>query len=249
MRLTFLSGPIEKGANDGQIQYAKDVVAALNAELVKSKAPTGTVRGTKTKKGRRKNGSDATDVKAKSPGGADGANDVVAKTKDVNWGLFEPLRPALGPLCDGLAPMYRSRLSFLGIIMLLLLIIYHQSRNQPNGARGQPLLRQSQASGSQRVANYEALWLQEESQLWDWLEDRMAVHNLQAAATPGNAKAAASEADFANEYKQKRKASLGKAGSKGKAAQVKLSEQDVKEAIAVTEERLKAFKDMVHEKA
>lgn len=80
---------------------------------------------------------------------------------------------------------------------------------------------------SERVAAYEELWRREESELWDWLEDRVGLEGMYAPKMEGRQKVLA-----AKEMGKR----LESEGMKGRA---------VDDAIRVTEERLGALKGAV----
>jgi len=77
------------------------------------------------------------------------------------------------------------------------------------------------ASTPERVAAYEELWQREESELWNWLEDRVGMDHLRDIA-------------------------IGEANTvKDRLKDEKMAAKEVDRAIKVTEERLKVLKEVV----
>ncbi|PNS15943.1 hypothetical protein CAC42_4344 [Sphaceloma murrayae] len=202
---SWLKGPIEKGANDGQTQYIKDLVAAL--KLATTKPVKGAVKGRKGRKGAAK---ETAVVEEK----------VMAKDIEENWGLFDPLRPSLGPLVGLVRPFFRPQ-----IVIAVLFVLLAQSwwLNITGGRKDVGF-----GSSKSRTAAYEALWAREEAELWDWLEERTGLE--QGLPAPEG----------------RHKAVVGKVGKRLK--EEKMGDREVREAIRVTEERLGALKEVVGRK-
>lgn len=85
----------------------------------------------------------------------------------------------------------------------------------------------------QRIAAYEELWRREESDLWDWMEERLEV----AYPVGGRDEKTVGQARAAKE----------KLGGKGKVKRGRMREREVEEAIRVTEERLGVLKRAIRE--
>ncbi|KAF4549252.1 Hypothetical protein D9617_22g065970 [Elsinoe fawcettii] len=153
---SWLKGPIEKGANDGQIQYVKDFIAALKTAVAKP-AKGGAVG--KGKKGKRGVAREAAVVEEK----------VIAKEEE-NWGLLDPLRPTLGPLVGLLKPFFTPH-----IVIAVLFVLLMQSWWLNLSPRGAVEVGGFGGGSKQRMAAYEALWAREEAELWDWLEERVGL--------------------------------------------------------------------------
>ena len=200
-------GPIEKGANDGQVKYAKDVLVSLQA-AVSSKRPAAAIPGKKGKKSKKSKGASSLSKQM------DGASD--AKPEDINWGLFEALRPILGPLFDVLKPLTTGNMMY-GLLVGLLVASWF----------GFGLRRSKVDVGGwgmntpERIAAYEEMWRREESDLWEWLEDRVGMDRLRDVA--------------AGEEK------LVKARLKDE----NMEAREIDHAIRVTEERLRVLKEVV----
>ena len=97
MFANFCQGPIEKGANDGQVDYARDIMVALKA-AVSSRRGTALPSSGKGKKKGRKGRESKSLTKT-----TDGTSDSKPATED--WGLFEPVHGILGPILDIVKPL------------------------------------------------------------------------------------------------------------------------------------------------
>lgn len=221
--LTFSGiGPIEKGANDGQTQYVKDLTTALRS-AVTTKPPVkgvATARGGKAGKGKRKKETfDTAGTEA-----ARAAEAEKQKQQEANWGLFEPLRgtvPGLETAVGVLRPVLNSQVL---VVVLCLLLAWTWIFPHGGGAGGRGAVGMSRP---ERMAAYEEIWRREESELWDWLEERTGVNGLAAPPRVDSRKAAAMGRKLGDE---------------------KVSERQVDDAIRVTEQRLEALKEAVEKK-
>jgi len=216
-------GPIEKGANDGQMQYAKDIVIALrNAVNVKEKLKTGL-------KGKGKGGKRRKDTIDASNSFQDNVNTAAAaKAKEPDWGLLEPLRSLLGPIAPLISPTV--------IIALLSFTIFIMWWRSPG--RSASRLGHSGLPTPQRIAAYEEMWRTEESELWKWLEERVGLDGPAPTflGTHGG---------------EDRKDRLGKQRVKDmeqRLASEEMNERQMMEAIKVTRERLEALEEAVQKK-
>lgn len=208
-------GPIEKGANDGQIEYVKSLVAAMRAAVTTKPPVKGVAR-----KGKRKGKKEVYDTE-----GATSQRDAVAdEPKPSDWGVFEILRPIFGPFVSLLGPFVTSQTM---IAVLFALLIYTWI-NPPGPRSG---LAYPGVSSSDRLVAYEELWRREESNLWDWLEDRAGLDGLYA---PGREK--------------DRRKSLAAKGMKKQLQDERMSERQMDDAIRTTEDRLAALKEAVQRK-
>ncbi|KAG9240895.1 hypothetical protein BJ878DRAFT_429296 [Calycina marina] len=164
---SWLKGPIEKGANDGQVQYTKDIIASLKL-AVSSTRSSATAIGKKGRKVR----------KSKNSNAASKTVDSAAKAKaEPNWGPFEPVRPILGPIAGFLAPLTTGNMMY-GLLVGLLVASWFGFGMRSNS--GDEMRWRSH--GPERLAAYEELWQREESELWSWLEDRIGMDNLRDVA-------------------------------------------------------------------
>ena len=192
--------------------------------------PRAGTSGSKLKgKGKRKKG-DLTPP-TKSPASEKAAPGTQAQ--DSSWGLFEPLHGILGPVVDIFSPIISANM----IIGFLLLVILFNYLRGPKAASLNSLAYPGMMPSSQRIVAYEEIWRREESDLWDWLEERVA---MQGVSYPnGGDREAVAKARKAREKSLK---------GQGKALRdVRMSEREVDEAIRITEERLGVLKRAVQE--
>lgn len=225
-----VTGPIEKGANDGQTTYCNDLLKALKAGV--TSRPRASTNGSKLKaKGKRRKGdadparTSAASVKAVATG---------TQRSDSSWGLFEPLHGILGPVVDIFSPMISSNMV---IGFLLLIILINWLRGPRSSTSGSSLAYMPTA---QRIAAYEEIWRKEESDLWEWLEERVGMQGL---AHPGS-----NDQEAVAQARRQREQSLRSKGLRSKLAEVKMNEREVDHAIGVTEEKLRLLKKVVQEK-
>ena len=224
---SWLKGPIEKGANDGQLSYGNDLVRSIKAGLT-SRPRAGTLNSKMKGKGkRRKGGADLSkDDLTRSTSQAKAAD------QSSNWGPFEPLHGILGPVTDVFGPLISANVV---IGLLLLYIVFSWFRRPsplPAGTVGFPRM-----TPSERIVAYEELWRQEESELWSWLEDRIGMENLvYPAAREGKDRDAVAKA------KREREKALQARSVEAKLKAENLSDKQVDDAIRVAEERLQALK-------
>lgn len=232
-------GPIEKGANDGQVSYAADLVKALKAG-VSSRPRTDTISSKPKTKVRRKKG-DADGVAKASPSTA-GQTTTGAQPKEDNWGLFEPLRGPLGPVADIVKPLLTSNL-IIGLLLSLLLISWFRNSRASSPEKG---LGYTGLPTPERVAAYEEIWRREESGLWDWLEERVSMDRL---VYPGGAGSETDHSAAAKASKQReRERALAGKSMESRLLREKMSEREVDDAIRVTQERLEALKGVVEKR-
>ncbi|EMC99054.1 hypothetical protein BAUCODRAFT_52457, partial [Baudoinia panamericana UAMH 10762] len=213
---SWLKGPIEAGANSGQIEYCKSLVAALKAALsLKSVAKVV------AKKGKRKGRKETSD--------GDAANTpresaVTADQKAADWGMLEPLHKLLGPFIAIVRPFVTSQVI---IAVLFVLLVYTWILPPyPRGGTGVGF----PGSGSPaRIAAYEEIWRREESELWDWLEDRAGLDHLYAPSA---------------EQRDRQRTSNARKMVR-KLEDERMTERQMDDAVKVTEERLEALKKAI----
>ncbi|RDL31361.1 Uncharacterized protein BP5553_09570 [Venustampulla echinocandica] len=212
---SWLKSPIEKGANDGQIQYAKDVVAALKAAVSTRRTAAALVSGKGKKKGRR--GRELKDISKSVDGTID------AKPVAEDWGLLEPLHGILGPIVDIAKPLLTGNILY-GLLVGLLVASWF--RFGFSGREGSRDLGMGFISTPERVAAYQEIWKREESELWEWLEDRVGMDRLRDPSRMPI------EANTMHE----------------KLKHEEMEEREMDAAIRVTEEKLKVLKQSVEKK-
>ena len=221
---TTVTGPIEKGANEGQKDYCIELVKALKTGVT-SRPRAGTIGSKLKSKGKRRKG-DGDPARA-SPASAK-AVATGTQPKDSSWGLLEPLHGVLGPIVDIFSPMISSNM-IIGFLLFVILINWFRGPRSPTPGNSLAYI-----PTSEKIAAYEEIWRKEESGLWDWLEERV---GMQGMAHPGN-----SDREAVAQARRQREQSLRDKGLRSKLADVKMSEREVDHAIRVTEEKLAVLK-------
>ncbi|KAH0544582.1 hypothetical protein FGG08_001231 [Glutinoglossum americanum] len=233
---SWLKGPIEKGASDGQVNYSQAVFAALRATA--SGKGRAVIAGSKThgktkgKRGRKGTG-ESTKASGRIHRGGDGADDLRVTNKREDWGLLEPLRGPFGPVVDILKPVMTGNIA-LGIVVVLVVVMWiRQSRLTSSATLGPTGF--SNLRTPERTTAYEEMWRREESELWDWLEDRVGLDSLPlspAGAVPLNReKEKPRERDIEERFKDEN-----------------IGEREIEDAIRVTQERLDGLKRVVEKR-
>ncbi|KAH9827673.1 glucosyltransferase, myotubularin and putative membrane-associated protein domain protein [Teratosphaeria destructans] len=215
---SWLKGPIEKGANDGQIEYVKALVAALKA-AVSAKAPIKSANGKKLKR----KGTKSSDIDVAVVPAA-----VVGEAKASDWGLLEPLHQILEPLISIVRPFVTSETIIAVLFCLLMYTWMTQSRSSGTS------MRHPDYASPDRLAAYEEIWRREEGELWSWLEDRTGANHLYTAPESSG---------HGGEARQKvlREREMGRQLQQDE----RMSERQMDDAIRVTEEKLEALKRAV----
>ncbi|KAL8733252.1 MAG: hypothetical protein Q9166_002269 [cf. Caloplaca sp. 2 TL-2023] len=227
---SWLKGPIEKGANDGQQTYADDLMKALKAGVV-SRARAGT-GGSKLKKGKRRKG----EGEIPDTSVVEKAKESAGPKQDNSWGVFEPLHGTLGPVADITSPLVSSNM-IISFLVFLLVISWFRG---PKARHAENRVGFSTMSSPERMAAYEEIWRTEESELWKWLEDRMEMHDISNPVS-GRQKSP-------SEIRAQRGRYLQSQGFKAKMAEEAMNEREVDHAIRVTEEKLEALKAAMQQK-
>lgn len=193
------------------MSYATSLTAALRTAVTARPAPArASGKGGKGKKRFKANLLDEAPAPVAAPSAA-------AQAKQSNWGLLEPVRGLLGPVADILESVFTPQIT---IALLGALLIYSWFFRGASSAVGP-----NQWSVAQRQVAYEEIWRREESELWNWLEDRVAMDRIHSAV-------------------------IGKKALVDDDAQIRLQPRDMKdremdEAIRITEERLRVLKNKV----
>lgn len=152
---------------------------------------------------------------------ADGA--VAAKPAAEDWGLLEPLHGILGPIVDIAKPLLTGNILY-GLLVGLLVASWF--RFGFSGREGSRDLGMGFISTPERVAAYQEIWKREESELWEWLEDRVGMDRLRdSSRMPIEA----------NNMHEKLK-------------HEEMEQREIDAAIRVTEEKLKVLKQSVEKK-
>jgi hypothetical protein len=237
--LTASVVPIEKGALDGQITYAKDLAAALRSAV--SKASTSGRRSPHHRNRRpRRRANTTDDDMTPSPRGRHHAG-----------GRMSALERLARSIVGGdIADVFSSGPGTVTLVVLfvatVLAVLWRGwSSASARGAVGGP----SSAGGGPAVAAgrraaYEDKWREEEGELWRWMEERAGVDVLRAG-TPGGA-------DGARLGGEPAAGRLRKSGARGGGldwgALDGMGEREVMEAIRVTKERLERLESVVRQR-
>jgi hypothetical protein len=215
-------GTIEKNVNDGQGQYIKELFASLKS-AVSSRARSGTATngGIKGKKRLRRSKTLQAVVDAES--GKKGKSDA-----KQNWGPLEPIRSLVEPCVDVLQPILTGNVMY-GLLVGLLVAMWF-------GFGSPPKADVSFGSDSgfyrhNRLAAYEELWRRQDSELWEWLEERVGMDRLNSDVPSG------------------RKRAIEHRTVEEKLREERMDEREVQEAIRVTEEKLRVLREVVEKTA
>lgn len=231
-------GAIEKGASDGQLTYGRDIINALRSEVSTTRS-SGNV--SKARVRRRKK--DVAELSAQASGKpADIHNRQSASQSSggsSDWGFLEPLHGLMGPFVDSFRPMMTSNVAMgaLGVLLMATWLRPYLGSSSSSGQlqRGYPGL-----STPERIAAYEEIWRREESDLWDWLDARVGVGRLSSSEMGDPA-----SNGKGHEYPKPRTKVMNSRRIGTKLAEEKMSQQQIGEAIRVTQERLDALKRVV----
>jgi len=233
---SWLKGPIEKGANDGQQQYGDAIVKVLKSAVGgRPRGQTNASKGSKLTKKKRKGEKRSKDEKVE-----------VDKKQDPNWGLFEPLRGPLSPVTDIMGPVLKME-----VIVAVLCVMVLWMWLRPSGSTQLGLYK----SRSERHAAYDTIWAREENEFWDWLEARASVDTVvlreQSASNQRRNKNEATELAkqrLKQRQKQKRSKSTASQDVEAKLKDEKVNQREMEDAIRITKERLEVLEGVVDKK-
>lgn len=222
---SWLKGPIEKGAKDGQQQYGDTLVKYVKNAVGRPRGMTGT---SKVSKGKKKG------KRAKREQGAETVEEEEGVKKEENWGLFEHARGTLGPVVDIMKP-YVTMKVVVGVLCVMVLWLWVRAPTSAVGEYGA-------WKQKQRLVAYEEMWRREESELWDWLERRAGVDAVTLRNRVGK--------DGGDKVEQKRLRKERQQVLKAKEVEArireeKMSEKEMAEALRVTRERLEVLEGVV----
>jgi hypothetical protein len=206
-------GPIEKGCVDGQSSHVKDLFSSLKTTV---SSPIRAVGGAGGPRGKKKG------KKGKTPQLTSDVEDSASKAKanpNKNWGPFESVRGIMEPISDLLGPfaanlIYGLVIGFMGFALAR---FFSPNRATP--------FRDLGMAHHDRAISYDAMWRREESELLEWLEERVGLNRLHGDMPTNPIRAMEPRA------------------LKDKLSEAKLKEQEMEAAIRVTEEKLKVLKD------
>ncbi|KAL4788110.1 hypothetical protein BJX76DRAFT_353665 [Aspergillus varians] len=166
---SWLKGPIEKGAIDGQGSFGTDLVAALKTAV--APRARATTKSSAKGKARRKRGDT---VSGEAAAVAKAVTDTSAQ-KAESWGILEPLRGFLEPVASIFGPLWNGNMALLVIGVLLFILLFRGPSQSPMLSSD---MRYTGQRIPQRLAAYEEMWRKEESELWNWLEDRVGLDGV-----------------------------------------------------------------------
>lgn len=130
----------------------------------------------------------------------------------------------LGPILDILKPLLTGNVVY-GLLVGLLVAAWFGVGFPSNGSQravnmyGYP----------DRLAAYEEMWRREESELWDWLEERVGLERL-------------------NEGRMPTRKPIEARTVEEKVREERMDEREIQEAIRVTEEKLNVLKGVMNNK-
>ncbi|KAK3939875.1 hypothetical protein QBC46DRAFT_386839 [Diplogelasinospora grovesii] len=221
---SWIKGAIERGANDGQIQYCKDLFAGLKA-AVSSRPRSGMLANGAAPKGKKKGRKGKAAQLSRPESDTEGLAKVSTKQ---DWGLFEPARPFLGPVVDTIKPILTGNVVYGLLVGLLVATWFGFGTNRqaavPYGLRADL----GYAGYPQRVAAYEEMWRMEESDMWNWIEERTGMDRLSTGMPLPTRKKVVDPRTVEEKLREE-----------------KMDERELQEAIRVTEEHLQVLKSVV----
>lgn len=154
-----------------------------------------------------------------------------------DWGLFEPVRPFLGPLADAVRPILTGNVVYGLLVGLIVATWFGFGKN-----RGTPSSPEMALFGvgnyPQRLAAYEEMWRREESELWEWIEERAGLDRLTGGGGD-EGRGGRKQVVKGGEYRTVEE----------KLREERMDDREIREAIRVTEERLGVLKRAVEGKA
>lgn len=190
--------------------------AAISSRGRAGTGPNGVVKGKKKgKKGKAAQSALDEAVTATTP------KDAVKQ----DWGPLEPVRFLLEPLTDVVKPLLTGNVMY-GLLVGLLVATWFGFGFTPSRTVA-PYGTHPSIYRPDRLAAYEEMWRREDSELWEWLEERVGLERLNADR--GNVRKKAMQPRTAEE----------------KLRDERMGAREVEEAIRVTEEKLKILQDVV----
>lgn len=221
-----VTGPIEKGANEGQTSYATDLVKALRAGIV-SRARADTINSKIKVKGKRKRAGFEVPKKPQ-------AQEIIEPPKlqqIENWGVLEPIHGILGPVTDIFSSLV-SKNMVIGFLSILVILTWLWTSTPTS--RGRVGLQG--IATPERLAAYEEIWRREENSLWDWLEERI---GMEGVAYPASR---AIDQEALQKARKQRKQSLNNRHFEADMVDETTNGRDLAQAIRAMEQRLDKLK-------
>ncbi|EPS42465.1 hypothetical protein H072_3632 [Dactylellina haptotyla CBS 200.50] len=217
---SWIKGPIEKGANDGQVGYTKDLLNALKREFAAKKPVAIAGKGRKKRIGSRDNA---------SPTAASPTTPAVSTAASAaqKWGM-------LAPIMDPVTTLVGEFGAGIFVTVVIILLSMSLSRAIWGDARG-GLDPARLRKGERELLN--EMWMREEAGLWDWLEDRAGI-----------SEALSFDERVGRRYEREGKGMESQVGRQSGGLDPGMVGRQVDEAIRVTEERLGVLKRVNEER-
>lgn len=215
-------GTIEKNVNDGQGQYSRELFAALRA-AVSTRGRHGAATHPTAAKGKKKSKRGRA-LLSSAQGSTHEKLGKSAGARERNWGPAEPLRGIVEPIVDAVQPILMGNVMY-GLLVGLLVATWLGLGTRPN-AHPSPEPGVGYYSPSRQAA-YDEMWRKQDSELWEWLEERVGLDRLNADEANG------------------RKRAMEQGTVEAKLRHERLDEREIREAIRVTEEKLRVLKEVV----
>lgn len=241
---SWLKSPIEKAANDGQLQYGREVLAALRDALSQRQRAAAGINGGATSGGKGakggKKGRKGKAALASSPMNDSERSKPKPPVKS-DWGLLEPVHGLLGPILDAVQPLLTNNMIYGLLVGLLLASWFGRGFDGNNGSSGGGGIGMRRGpSNSERLTAYNEMWRHEESALWDWLEDRVGLERLMDEGVMGRG---GRDSPLYDQLPRKR--AFEPRLMEQKLREDRMNNREIREAIKVTEEKLQVLKGVI----
>ena len=150
--------------------------------------------------------------------------------KEENWGSFEILRPMLGPVVAPVRPFVSTNI-ILTIVVIMVLWMWVRGPATSSSAL-------SHSAHLERLSYYEDIWRREESDLWDWLQERAGVD---PAVIRSSLQGQESRYKESKQKLKQRQKLLKSKDLQTRLREEKKSMKEMEEALRVTQERLESL--------
>ncbi|RMZ75307.1 hypothetical protein DV738_g5542, partial [Chaetothyriales sp. CBS 135597] len=163
------------------------------------------------------------------------------KAKLENWALLEPFKTYLGPIFR----LVRSVIKLEYVVAILFIMVLMLWFSKSSSVRG--LAPYAGLDSAHRLAAYDEMWRKQETELWDWLEQRAGLDTalLQKRSTSQGGKA---NTDAARQQKAKqiqRQAVLKGKDMDARLREEKMTQHEMEQALKVTKQRLDVLEDAI----
>ncbi|KAF4126872.1 GRAM protein [Geosmithia morbida] len=190
---SWIKGPVEKAASDGQAEHCKLIFSSIRAALSsRSRANTGTNgAGGKGAGGKKKGKKGKAAQSSLQSAEKSGSN---SNAVQPDWGPLEPVRSVAEPLFDIVRPLLTGNVMY-GLLVGLLVAAWFGFGLSPKGGGGAGAGGTGGVGGAggpghygygpirggpDRMAAYDEMWRREDSNLWEWLEERTGMERMYA---------------------------------------------------------------------